>query len=200
MKKKMILIDLLLTFTRIGLFTFGGGYAMIPLIDALCVEKKKWITHDEMINITVIAESTPGPIAVNCATYVGYKQAGISGSIFATLGIIIPSFIVIWAVSRFLDRFLEIQIVANAFRGIKAAVAVLIVSAGLKLFKSLPKNVFNMVTLACSFILMLMISIFSWKFSTVSMLLIAGVVGLIICLTGKNISETQDTQNTGIKK
>ena len=200
MKKKMILIDLLLTFTRIGLFTFGGGYAMIPLIDDLCVEKKKWITHDEMINITVIAESTPGPIAVNCATFVGYKQAGILGSIFATLGIIIPSFIVIWIVSRFLDRFLEIKLVANAFRGIKAAVAVLIISAGLKLLKSLPKNAFNIAILICSLVLMLLISIFSWKFSTISMLLIAGTIGLIICLTGINISETQHTQNNGIQK
>lgn len=200
MKKKMILIDLLLTFTRIGLFTFGGGYAMIPLIDDLCVEKKKWITHDEMINITVIAESTPGPIAVNCATFVGYKQAGILGSIFATLGIIIPSFIVIWIVSRFLDRFLEIKLVANAFRGIKAAVAVLIISAGLKLLKSLPKNAFNIAILICSLVLMLLISIFSWKFSTISMLLIAGTIGLIICLTGINISETQHTQNKGIQK
>ena len=196
----MILIDLLLTFTRIGLFTFGGGYAMIPLIDDLCVEKKNWITHDEMINITVIAESTPGPIAVNCATYVGYKQAGFLGSIFATLGIIIPSFVVIWIVSRFLDRFLEIQLVANAFRGIKAAVAVLIISAGLKLFKALPKNAFNFTVLICSFVLMFLISIFSWKFSTISMLLIAGAIGLIVCLTGNNFSKTQHTQNKGIQK
>lgn len=185
MRKKTLLMDLMLTFIKIGLFTFGGGYAMIPLIEDTCVEKKKWITHDEMVSITVIAESTPGPIAVNCATYVGYKQAGILGSIFATLGIIIPSFAVIWIVSRFLDHFLEIRLVANAFRGIKAAVAVLIVSAGLKLLKTLPKNTFNIVIFCCSFVLMLLISLFSLNFSSISMLLIAGAVGLAVCIAGK---------------
>lgn len=185
MRKKTLLMDLMLTFIKIGLFTFGGGYAMIPLIEDTCVEKKKWITHDEMVSITVIAESTPGPIAVNCATYLGYKQAGILGSIFATLGIIIPSFAVIWIVSRFLDHFLEIRLVANAFRGIKAAVAVLIVSAGLKLLKTLPKNTFNIVIFCCSFVLMLLISLFSLNFSTISMLLIAGAAGLAVCFAGK---------------
>ena len=85
-----ILIELFLIFAKIGLFTFGGGYAMISLIENNCVEKKKWITHDEMMNITVIAESTPGPIAINCATYVGYKKAGIIGAIISTLGIVLP--------------------------------------------------------------------------------------------------------------
>ncbi|MCR5324901.1 MAG: chromate transporter [Lachnospiraceae bacterium] len=185
MKKKTILIDLLITFLRIGLFTFGGGYAMIPLIEDLCVEKKKWIDHDEMIEITVIAESTPGPIAVNCATFVGYKQAGLLGSIFATLGIIIPSFIVIWLVSRFLDRFLEIRIVANAFHGIKAAVAVLIINAGINILKKLPKNTFNIIIIICSVILMLLINLFSLNFSTISILLIAGALGLIAFMIKK---------------
>ena len=90
-----ILLDLFLTFARIGLFTFGGGYAMISLIDRSCVEKKRWISHDEMMDITVIAESTPGPIAINCATYVGYKQKGLVGAVAATVGIILPSFCVV---------------------------------------------------------------------------------------------------------
>ena len=98
-----ILLDLFLSFAKVGLFTFGGGYAMIALIENTCVEKKQWITHDEMMNITVIAESTPGPIAINCATYVGYKQKGFAGALAATIGMVLPSFCIIFAISRFLD-------------------------------------------------------------------------------------------------
>ena len=93
--KKHLLLDLFLTFMKIGLFTFGGGYAMISIIENECVEIKKWITHEEMMNITVIAESTPGPIAINCATFVGYKQKGLLGGIMATLGVVVPSFVII---------------------------------------------------------------------------------------------------------
>ena len=103
-----ILLDLFFTFAKVGLFTFGGGYAMIVLIENNCAEKKQWITHDEMMNITVIAESTPGPIAINCATYVGYKQKGIVGALAATIGMILPSFCIIFAISALLDHFLEI--------------------------------------------------------------------------------------------
>ena len=90
-----ILLDLFLTFAKIGLFTFGGGYAMLSMIENNCVERKQWITHDEMMNVTVIAESTPGPIAINCATFTGYKKAGFIGALVATLGIVVPSFVVI---------------------------------------------------------------------------------------------------------
>jgi len=117
-----ILPDLFLTFAKIGLFTFGGGYAMIALIEDACVEKKQWITHDEMMNVTVIAESTPGPIAINCATYVGYKQKGLAGAIAATVGMVLPSFCIIFLISMFLDNFLEITWIAHAFRGIRIAV------------------------------------------------------------------------------
>ena len=106
------LAELFLTFAKIGLFTFGGGYAMIPLIENICVEKKGWITHDEMMNITVIAESTPGPIAINCATYVGLKKKGAAGAIAATLGVVLPSFVIILIISFFFDRFLQIKWVA----------------------------------------------------------------------------------------
>ena len=102
-------MELFLIFAKIGLFTFGGGYAMISLIENNCVEKKKWITHDEMMNITVIAESTPGPIAINCATYVGYKKAGITGAIISTLGIVLPSFIIILLISALLKMLLKIN-------------------------------------------------------------------------------------------
>ncbi|MBQ6196730.1 MAG: chromate transporter, partial [Lachnospiraceae bacterium] len=102
------LFELFITFAKIGAFTFGGGYAMISIIEQICVETKQWITHDEMMNITVIAESTPGPIAINCATYVGYKQKGVAGAAATTIGVVLPSFIIILLISQFLDRFLEI--------------------------------------------------------------------------------------------
>ena len=96
-----VLLGLFLTFFKIGLFTFGGGYAMISIIEDTCVRKKKWITDEEMINMTVIAESTPGPIAINCSTYIGYKQKGLLGAVAATLGVILPSFIIIFFRNHF---------------------------------------------------------------------------------------------------
>ena len=123
------MIELFLTFAKIGLFTFGGGYAMISMIENACVENKKWISHDDMMNITVIAESTPGPIAINCATFVGYKQRGLIGAIVATMGIVFPSFAIIYLIAILMDDFLEITVIANAFKGIKLAVGILILDA-----------------------------------------------------------------------
>lgn len=177
-----ILADLFLTFAKIGFFTFGGGYAMISMIKNNCVEKKQWITHDEMMNVTVIAESTPGPIAINCATYVGYKQAGLWGSIIATLGIIVPSFVVIYAISMFLDNFLEIAVIANAFKGIKIAVGILILDAGITMVKKMQKKALPRAIMVCAFIAMLMINIFVWNFSSISLMLIAAVVSLAVFL------------------
>lgn len=178
--KKNILLDLLLTFMKIGLFTFGGGYAMISMIEDNCVEKKKWITHDDMMKVTVIAESTPGPIAINCATFVGYRQAGFIGSLVATLGIIIPSFVVIYAISIFLDNFLEIIIIANAFKGIKIAVDILVLDAATTMIKKMHKKILPLTIMVCSFIVMLFINIFSWSFSSISLMLVAAIISLII--------------------
>ena len=100
-----LLLELFGAFAKIGLFTFGGGYAMIALIEDICVERKKWITHEEMLDITVIAESTPGPIAINCATYVGYKRSSMAGAIAATVGIVLPSFCIIFLISMFLNFY-----------------------------------------------------------------------------------------------
>ena len=175
-----ILLELFLIFAKIGLFTFGGGYAMISLIENNCVEKKKWITHDEMMNITVIAESTPGPIAINCATYVGYKKAGIIGAIISTLGIVLPSFAVIYLISMFLDNFLEITLIANAFKGIKIAVGFLILDAAITMIKKMPKKILPKTFMVCSFVTMLIINIFSLDFSSIVLMLIAGVISLVI--------------------
>ena len=137
MKSKNIIWELFATFFKIGLFTFGGGYAMLPVIGSICVEEKQWITHDEMMNITVIAESTPGPMSINCATYVGYQQGRVLGSIAATAGTVAPSFLIIYAISMFLDNFLEITFIANAFRGIQAAVGILILDAAITMLRKM---------------------------------------------------------------
>ena len=175
-----IFVDLFLTFAKIGLFTFGGGYAMIAMIENHCVEAKKWITHDEMMNITVIAESTPGPIAINCATFTGYKKAGFTGALVATLGMIVPSFIVIYLISMFLDNFLELTIIANAFKGIKIAVGILILDAAFTMIKKMHKKKLPRTIMACSCIAMLCINIFAWNFSSISLMLVAAAVSLTI--------------------
>ena len=173
-----ILLNLFMTFAKIGLFTFGGGYAMISMIEHNCVERKQWITHDEMMNITVIAESTPGPIAINCATFTGYKKAGFVGALVATLGMIVPSFVVIYLISMFLDNFLELTIIANAFKGIKIAVGILILDAAITMIKKMHKKRLPRTIMVCSCVAMLCINIFAWNFSSISLMLIAAVVSL----------------------
>ncbi len=175
-----MVLTLFLTFAKIGLFTFGGGYAMISIIENICVEQKKWITHDEMMDVTVIAESTPGPIAINCATYVGYKQRGIPGAIAATFGVVLPSFLIIYLISRFLDHFLEILWIANAFKGIRIAVGILILDAGLNMFLKMKKKPLPCLILGCSFTAMMLISFFAWNFSSIFLMLIAAVVSLVV--------------------
>ncbi len=181
-----ILFELFLIFAKIGLFTFGGGYAMLSLIENNCVEKKKWITHDEMMNVTVIAESTPGPIAINCATFVGFKQAGLLGALIATFGMVFPSFVIIYTVSMFLDNFLEITLIANAFKGIKVAVGILVLDAAITMIRKMHRRVLPKVIMPCSFAAMLLINIFAWDFSSIALMLVAAAISLaIFCVKGK---------------
>ena len=173
-----ILLDLFLTFAKIGVFTFGGGYAMISVIEDICVEKKKWITHDDMMNVTVVAESTPGPIAINCATFVGYQQAGFAGSVITTLGIVLPSFLIIFLISLFLDSFLEITLIANAFKGIQICVGLLILDAGITMIKKMKKKPLPIALVVLSAVAMLLINFLSLKFSSIAVMLIAGFISL----------------------
>lgn len=182
MTNRKQLFELFYTFAKIGLFTFGGGYAMIALIENNCVERKKWITHEDMMNITVIAESTPGPIAINCATFVGWQQAGILGAITATVGVILPSFLVIFAISVFLNHFIEVTVIANAFKGMKIAVGILILNAAFTMIKKMPAKIFPRIVMLCSFAVMLCINLFSWNFSSLSLMLTAAVVSLTLFL------------------
>ena len=176
----IIILTLFLTFAKIGLFTFGGGYAMLSIIENICVEQKKWITHDEMMNVTVIAESTPGPIAINCATYVGYRQKGIRGAIAATFGVVLPSFIIIFLISIFLDRFMEIKWIAGAFKGIRMAVGILILDAAVKMITKMKKKPVPLTIMILSCTVMMLIEFFAWKFSSISLMLIAGAASLMI--------------------
>ena len=177
-----MLLSLFLTFAKIGLFTFGGGYAMISLIENVCVNRNHWITHEDMMNVTVIAESTPGPIAINCATFVGYKQKGIPGAVAATIGVTLPSFIIIYLISVFLDSFLEIAWIANAFKGVRIAVGLLIVDVGVKMLLKMKKKLLPRVLMAASFAVMLLINFTSLKFSSISLMLDAAAVSVAVFL------------------
>ena len=177
-------LSLFLTMLKIGLFTFGGGYAMIALLENEFVEKKKWLEKDEFLDVAAIAESTPGPIAINAATYIGYKNAGIIGSIIATLGICIPSFIIIYAISLFFDAFLSLTLVAYAFKGIQICVVYLILTAGLKMLTHMKKNAFNIIIILITLICMVVFSLFAVKFSTIFYIMISGACGVVVYLLG----------------
>ena len=180
-----ILLQLFLTFAKIGAFTFGGGYAMLSIISDNCVDKKKWITADDMMNITVIAETTPGPVSVNCATFTGYRTAGVLGAIAATVGLVMPSFIVIYLISLFLDNLLEITLIAYAFTGIKVGVGFLVLDAALGMMKKLSKDTMSQIFLwgACG--IMLLTDILAVNFSTITMMVLCAVVSLAVYLVKK---------------
>ena len=178
------LFELFFSMLKIGLFTFGGGYAMISLIDSEFVGRKKWIDSDEFMDLVTIAESTPGPIAINCSTYIGYKRLGILGAVVGTLGMCIPSFCIIYLISLFFNKFLEISWLASAFRGIQVCVVFLILSAGLKMLKKIKKSAFNITVMAITLTAMIVFSMFSVSFSSIFYILIFGVVGLSVYLIG----------------
>lgn len=171
-----------MTMLKIGLFTFGGGYAMISLLENEFVEKKGYIEKNEFLDMVAIAESTPGPIAINAATYIGYKQLGFFGSICATVGICIPSFIIIYLISLFLDSFLTVTLVEYAFRGIQVCVVYLILSAALKMLGKMKKTAFTVTVITAVSVCMIALAIFAVKFSTVLYIMIAGAVGVFIYL------------------
>ena len=189
MKKTKEYLSLFLTMLKIGLFTFGGGYAMIALLENEVVAKKKWIEKDEFLDVAAIAESTPGPIAINAATYIGFKNAGIIGSIIATLGICIPSFVIIYAISLFFDAFLSLTLVAYAFKGIQICVVYLILSAGLKMLRQMKKTEFNIIIILITLICMVVLSLFAVKFSTIFYILISGALGIVVYFLGKRRKE-----------
>ena len=178
MNKKKDLLEMFLALLKIGLFTFGGGYAMLALLESELVSKKKWMEKDEFLDMVAIAESTPGPIAINSATYIGYKKGGVLGSAIATAAICIPSFVIIYIISLFLDAFLTFELVGYAFRGIQACVVYLIISAGLKMLKGLKKTPMSIAILTATTLLMVAFSVFAVDFSTIIFIIISGCIGL----------------------
>lgn len=158
---------------------------MIALLENEFVEKKKWLDKDEFLNIAAIAESTPGPIAINSATYIGYKNAGVLGSVSATLGVCIPSFVIIYIISLFFDAFLTLTYVEYAFRGIQVCVVYLILSAGIKMLKQMERNIFNIVVISATILCMVLFSVFAVSFSAVFYILISGTAGVLVYLLGK---------------
>ena len=176
--------ELFLLMLKIGLFTFGGGYAMIALLENELVSKKKWIDKDEFLDVVAISESTPGPIAINSATYIGYMLLGFFGSLVATVAVCIPSFVIIYAISIFFDAFLSFELVANAFRGIQICVIYLILAAGFKMLRQMKKTALNIVILSAVILCMLAFSIFSVSFSTIFYILICGGIGCFVYLIG----------------
>ena len=185
MKKAREYFVLFLTMLKIGLFTFGGGYAMIALLENEFVVKKRWLDRDEFLDVAAIAESTPGPIAINAATYIGYKNCGVGGAVVATLGICVPSVTIIYLISLFFDTFLSLTYVAYAFKGIQVCVVYLILSAGLRMLKKMKKSVFNVIAVSTTFTVMVVLSILAVKFSTIFYILIFGIAGVVIYLIGR---------------
>ena len=167
-------LDLFLTFSKIGAFTFGGGYAMIPLIEQEVVEKKQWIKAEDVIDIIAISESTPGVLAVNCATYIGYKIGGFFGSLLATLGVVLPSFFIILAISIFLNAFQENQYIQNFLIGVKAGVVVLLFKAVVKLGKACKNDKFGYILAALGFVVAVLFDI-----PVILMLLTGALIGII---------------------
>ena len=177
-------LKLFLTMLKIGLFTFGGGYAMIALLENEFVTKRKWIEKDEFLDMVAIAESTPGPIAINAATYIGYKILGFLGSLTATVAVCIPSFVIIYAISLFFDTFLSLTLVEYAFKGIQVCVIYLILSAGLKMLRQMKKTPFNILILSAVILCMVAFSVLSVNFSTIFYILISGGIGLFVYTFG----------------
>ena len=178
-------LRLFLTMLKIGAFTFGGGIAMLALLENEFVTKRKYLSRDEFLDMTAIAESTPGPIAINAATYIGFREAGIIGATFATLGVVIPSFTIIFLVSLFFNRFLEIPLVGYAFQGIRVCVVYLIFSAGIKMLKGKGKEKVHWsfsLLIVSSCILLIAFTVFSVSFSSVYLIAMGAVLGLF-CYT-----------------
>ena len=170
---------------KIGALTFGGGYAMIALLENEFVGKRGWLEKEEFLDLAAIAESTPGPIAINAATYIGYKRFGFLGALAATVGMCLPSFTVIYLISLFFDAFLSFEVVEYAFKGIQVGVIYVILSAGFKMLKGIKKTVFNVSVICAVAVMMIVFSLFAVHFSTVFYIVICGTLGVILYLIGK---------------
>lgn len=191
------LLQLALTFLKIGAFTFGGGYAMIALLENEFVARKKWLEQNEFIDMVAIAESTPGPIAINSATYIGYRVGGFPGAVVSTLAVSLPSFVIIYIISLFLDRFLALSWVAYAFHGIRVCVIWLILSAGGKMLKSLEKTVFHYAIFLSVSLLLVTLSVLAVSFSSIWPILFCGMIGVAVWMATRRKNAPAEAAEDG---
>ena len=183
MKKKYTFKDLMtvfLTFFKLGLFAIGGGPAMLTLLQGEFVDKKHWLDNDELMEMTAIAESTPGPIAINLATYLGYKKCGFWGALFATLGVIITPFVLMFCISLFLENILSYEAVRYAFVGVKVGVVFLLLKVSFTLIKGIKKDLFGIITMSVVTVAMVLITLFSINFSAIYFILLGALLGILI--------------------
>lgn len=176
---------LFFTFFKIGLFTFGGGYAMIALLEEEFIQRRKWLDKDEFLDMTAIAESTPGPVAINSATYLGYTLAKVPGAATATVAVCLPSFLIIYAISLFFEQFTQLTVIANAFKGIQVCVIYLIFSAGVRMLKALDKSPFATGVLAAVMLVMVGLSLAGVSVSSILLILLSGAAGVAAWLIGR---------------
>lgn len=176
---------LFFTFFKIGLFTFGGGYAMIALLEEEFIQRRRWLDKDEFLDMTAIAESTPGPVAINSATYLGYKLAKVPGAATATVAVCLPSFLIIYAISLFFEQFTQLTVIANAFKGIQVCVIYLIFSAGVRMLKALDKSPFATGVFAAVMLVMVGLSLAGVSVSSILLILLSGAAGVAAWLIGR---------------
>lgn len=176
--KAQSLGTLFFTFFKIGLFTFGGGYAMIALLEEEFIQRRRWLDKDEFLDMTAIAESTPGPVAINSATYLGYKLAGVPGAATATVAVCLPSFLIIYAISLFFEQFTQLTVIANAFKGIQVCVIYLIFSAGVRMLQALDRSLFSSGVLLSVFLAMTSLSLADISVSSILLILLSGAAGV----------------------
>ncbi len=183
--KAQSLGTLFFTFFKIGLFTFGGGYAMIALLEEEFIQRRRWLDKDEFLDMTAIAESTPGPVAINSATYLGYKLAGVPGAAVATVAVCLPSFLIIYAISLFFEQFTQLTVIANAFKGIQVCVIYLIFSAGVRMLQALDRSLFSSGVLLSVFLAMTSLSLAGISVSSILLILLSGAAGVAAWLLGR---------------
>lgn len=181
------LLSLFCTFFKIGAFTFGGGYAMIPLIQRETVDKKGWITSDDILEVVAVAESTPGPIAINAATFVGMRVGGVLGAICATLGVVLPSFAIISVITVFLNEFSHLQAIRYAFAGIRIGVLALILGALVSMIKKAVKNVFAIILSVLAFI-----SVAFFNVNAIAVIVICAIIGLVFSIASAKRRDKHD--------
>ena len=184
--KRRIALSIFFTFLKIGAFTFGGGYAMIPLIEREAVEKECWIESDELLEVIAVAESTPGPIAINAATFVGYRACGLLGAFLATLGVVLPSFCIILALTAVLDAFRDALAVRFAFEGIRAGVLALILKALYSMFRKTPKGILSYSLIALSFVAVALLRV-----NAIYVIFLCAVIGLVLSFLAERRAKRQ---------